>query len=211
MGTRVIDALVRRGLLDSTLAEVAIRDALMSGLPFDQLVTERKWVDEDVYADVLAEVCGVERLRMSTVIVDPAVAQRVDETWARTTLILPLYEDMDGRDMMTAVVNPESLSRIDGLQFRMGRRVHPRVASRGEMERLFQHVYYGEGLKRTPSAVHGEADPTGPPRHRRLREELILLVQENRQAADAVRTLFELCVEKGILSYEEFKARTGEG
>ncbi|MBX2812015.1 MAG: hypothetical protein KTR25_09395 [Myxococcales bacterium] len=41
-----------------------------------------------------------------------------------------------------------------------------------------------------------------------IREELVALVQENRQAAAALHTIFELCVEMGVLSLTEFTTRS---
>lgn len=207
MSTRILEGLVTRGLITRESANAALLDANRLGIEAGQIVVERSWVADSTYADVAAEVLGVERLRLSRVVVDPDAAEGVDEGWVRQELILPLLLSPDGREAQVATIDPENVRALDGLRFTLGRRLRLGVVSRSELERLIRHVYNGEPLVRDVLATQvPRITTTDLSEH----EELIRIAQENRQAADALRAIFEICVERGLLSYEEFMARTRE-
>lgn len=196
---RMAEVLVAKALLSADRADLALRDQARTGLPFDQLVTERGWVPDDVYADVLAMTYGISRLRLDAVRVDRTVAADLDEEWVRSESLLPLHEVEGRREVLVATTNPENLRGIDALSFRLGKRLSMTAASRSELEKLVRHVFFAEPL---PEAVRA-SKPT-PDAHR---EVLARVVSENRQAAQALQTVFELCVERGLVSREEFERR----
>lgn len=229
MSSRIADALVRQGLLRPDLAQAALRDSARTGLQPGQIIVERGWVADSLYASVVARELGAERLALGSCRVDPAVVGGLPEEWARTEQMVPIA--LDSRTADVALLDPENVRGLDELRFRLGRRLRLLVASRGELERLIRHLFSGEPLDRSTreqristdvpidddtilrgndairEAVQSGDVPLGvDPR----REALARVVQENRQAAEALRALFDLCVERGIVSREELEARLAE-
>jgi hypothetical protein len=193
------DALVAKGVLDRARADAALRDRERTGLGFGQLVVERGWVPDDVYADILALVYGVDRFRLDRARVDPSVVADVEEGWLRARGLMPLASVPGRREVLVATTDPENLHGIDALGFRLGRRLQLAAASRMELELLLRHVFQGEPLP-GPSGA-----PGGPPLEER--ERLARAVSENKQAARALRAIFELCVARGVFTAEELERR----
>lgn len=226
MSTRIANALVRRGLLSQARADAALREEANTGFGFRQLVVERRWVDDAVFADVVAEETGSSRLDLQRAEVDPSLGQRIGESWSQTLDMVPLSDDPGGRNVCIAVVDPENVSGLGDLEFKLGRRAQAVVASRSEMDRLVRHVFHGEELDRraprTPprrvfsdeigEVVPGEQALQEEMSSQSLRpssefEELADVVRENQQAAEVLRAIVELCVEKGVLSTSELRSR----
>lgn len=220
---RIANALVRRGLLSRAVADAVLRDEVRTGLAFGRLVVERNLVSDQVYADVVSEETGAPRLRLSDAPVNADIAGQVGEMWSRSQDIVPLWEDSGRRVVAVAVLDPENVSALDDLGFRLGRRLEPVVASRNELERLARHVFHGEALERRAPRARGmdleeysiitgeeamqEALRTSGEEDEEERLALARLVNENREASEVLRAIFELCVEKGVFSKEEITAR----
>lgn len=213
MSAQVLDALVNRGLLDLSRAQTARADAERAKLPLGQILTERGWVPDTGYAEVAAAVFGLPRLNMMTLVVDPLVTQRIDEEMARREGLVPLLGAPDRRETLVGAIEPDNVRGTDMLRFRLGTRVRLGMLSRNELERIVRHAYYGEPLERQASrdlAEETSSASEAPIPDENFAGELARVAQENRQAAHALRALFELCVKKGVIDYDEFVSRTGD-
>ncbi|MEL6187578.1 MAG: hypothetical protein AAFU79_23410 [Myxococcota bacterium] len=214
MSAQVLNALVDRGLLDQNRADSARDAAERAKLPVGQILTDRGWVEDVGYAEVAAAVFGLPRLDMLTLVVDPSVTRSVDEDLARREGLVPLLGAPGGRETLVGTVEPDNVRGVDLVRFRLGTRLRLGMLSRGELERIVRHAYYGEPLERGPRSrpTSENSTPAGRPKARdEFAEELARVAQENRQAAHALRAIFDLCVQKGVISYDEFIARTREG
>lgn len=196
MSPRIADALVERGLLDRFHADAALREEARTGLELGQLVVDRRWVSDDVFAQVVAEVFGIERLALDRTVLDPALASGLGEHWVRSEGLMPLVKRADGRELLVASTNPDNVRGVDALAFRFGQRVRLLATGRHELEVLIRHAFHGDPLPR-PAVDRSHDD----------RDALARAVGENRQAAEALRAIFELCVERGLFTREELDRR----
>lgn len=195
-GRRIADVLEARGLLDADRVARALQEQERLGMTLGQLLTERGWVPDLSYAEVVSELSGWPRLDLARVEVDPELAPTAGQGFCERASVLPLSRDR--RALVVAVVEPDDEEALQQLRFRFGRQVAPRVATRRELGLLLRHVFGGDPLPRGPG---------GPPDTLDVEREVEALIQENRQAARALRALYELCVEKGILDADALTRR----
>lgn len=197
MGTRLIEALCRAGHLSTQQVEWILRESASSGKTVKELMLEKGWIDESCYADLVAKSFGIERLCLDYGVISRDLSRLVSEEWVLIHQVLPWALNADG--VLVAVVDPSTMaSWYPDLQTRMGRPIRLQAASDTEFTALVRTMFEEEGASEDPE----EFDTS------ELREQLFQLVQENRQAADVLSVLFELCVERGVLCRDEFERRT---
>lgn len=182
------------GALDPGRAEMALRDQARSGIPLGRLLTDRRWVDEQRYAEAVSAETGWPLLESQPEL-DPALAERAGVEACEKGELCPMA--WAGRRVRVAVVEPDE-GPLDGLRFRFGAELVPRVTTRSHLDRLQRHLFFGEALEARSGGkgVPGEA-----------RDAIHRLVNENRVAARAVRAIFDLCVERGLIEPGALEAR----
>lgn len=84
--------------------------------------------------------------------------------------------------------------------------------ARKDFERIVRHVFHGDPLipfreRQTQFDATSSLDLEEVSGRPEASKDLYQLVKENRQAAEAVRALYELCVDKGVIDRDDFDRR----
>ena len=196
---RLAEALASLGWLTPAQLAEALREQARTGIGLGRTVVERGWVGDADYANLASQITGVPRLRVCDEVVDPEVAAQMSDTWIRAHQVLPMSIDPEEGSVRLAVVDPQHLEHVRAAGRRYRRRPDPRVSTQQEFKRLLGAAF---GSARKIAGARSEVSEAG-----RERAGLSRLLQESCAEASALEAVLDLCVERGLVTREEFAAR----
>ncbi len=136
------ERLVRAGVITPEQLETLLVEQRGSDLSIGQLAVRLGFATPEQIAEVLAEMTGLRYESLARRRPDPALAELVDETFARERLLVPIARD--GDRLTIALANPLDVVAIDRVRERTGLEVEAVVSSDREI-RLFLDELYGRG------------------------------------------------------------------
>ncbi len=123
--------LVAQGVLSSEQLGVALELQSSTGRKLGRILVENDMVSEDQIAGTLAEQKGLERVRLNSATVDPAVAASLPLRVARRHVALPI--SVDGDVLTLAMADPLNIEAADDVSLRTGYEVRVVVATETEV------------------------------------------------------------------------------
>lgn len=188
-------ALLGRGVLERGTLQAVAREHAWSGGSWAKAAVSGGFVTDEQFTELAVDVSGLERIRFGDTRMDLEVAQAAGERWSTIHEILPVYAP-DARTVVVAIVDPDEVTALDELGLRLSRRTQARVTSRADFDRFMGAAFRGEPPPRplTPEEIEE-------------RSLLVQAIRANREAAATLRAVFELCIERGLVTERELQAR----
>ncbi len=222
----LLEILRRSAGLTAEQIDFAWRERTQTGARLVQVLVARGLADEVALFEALSRATGMPRVDLRLVPLDPAAARLVPKDWSERTAIVPLRADPRTRTLEVATSDPVALESLAILESQTGLTVIPSLAAESELERLFRHQYAGVPLDRTPissrfPSPRANSQPSsrpnlppqktpppnlGPQDQAALRA-LAPLFEQQQESARALAAIFKLCVQRGLISPEEYRAR----
>lgn len=133
--------LVRMGELKQNQLDQLEVERIQTNRPLDELLEEKKWVDEEPFSRAKAEFVGVPFVRLADIGISPEALTALSETVARRYGMLPFSLDKKERTLSVAMKNPLDLSAIDFAEQKTGYRLIVHYAMPSELDRLVAERY----------------------------------------------------------------------
>ena len=111
----LLDELKERNLLDAVAVDKLRRDVLVSGRTAEELIHERRLVEDEKLAALKSEIFKVPFQKISIASIDAALFEKIPEETARTYGVVPLSE-RDGT-LVVGMLNPDDLKAQEALRF----------------------------------------------------------------------------------------------
>ena len=135
------DKLVRLGLITPDQLEIALKEQKRTGELLGEVLLRLGFITEEQLMNVLSERKGIERVELSSYLIDPEVVKLIPKKLAEKYKIIPIAKE-DGA-LVIGMVNPFDFEAIDVVSRFTGTRVKPVAIKEKEFEETFSK-YYGE-------------------------------------------------------------------
>lgn len=232
---RLGELLIQAGVLTQEKLDRALHEQQKSRQRLGRILVDHHLISESGMVDALARTTGLARLDIATVSVEPArMRALIDPFAAERENVVPLHADPKRRVLVVAASDPTNVVPLDDLAFRSSLRVEAVLGTEAEVEHLINHVFHNQPLDREFShkvRAHGghlpvpEVDSAVPLAEDLMLPELpppartsappepslselfgpLLMIQEN--LARELQAVFELLVEKGWMTREQYLDR----
>ncbi len=224
---------MRLGLASEDRVRAALTEQDRTSERLTSLLVRQKIVDGRLLADAIARAHSLGRADPATIPVAQDARRFVTREWALSQGIVPAF--VDDQTLIVAVTDPMSGGPLDELSFRTGYRIRPLVLAESDLPALVQRVFGDAppvtvGTPSTPpppdsrrpaQSVPPKTGPTrvsqAPAAYLSVRpaqvedpatlQALRQLAATQDQAALEIQALFELCIERGLLSRREYYDR----
>ncbi len=135
------DKLVRLGLITPDQLEIALKEQKRTGELLGEVLLRLGFITEEQLMNVLSERKGIERVELSSYLIEPEVVKLIPKKLAEKYKIIPIAKE-DGA-LVIGMVNPFDFEAIDVVSRFTGIRVKPVAIKEKEFEETFSK-YYGE-------------------------------------------------------------------
>ncbi|MBI2377034.1 MAG: hypothetical protein HYV07_23740 [Deltaproteobacteria bacterium] len=222
--TRLAELVVRLGLATDDRVRAAMLEQDRTQERLGVVLVRLRLVDPRALADALARAHNLSRIDAASVPVSPEARRFVQRDWAAAQGIVPVF--IDGQILTAAVTDPTAAGPLDELSFRSGFRIRPLVVTETELPLLVQRVFadapavaVGTPSSPPPPRAHASVPPGrasqlptasyAPHAEDALSpvQMLLNLAISQDQVAAEIQALFELCIERGIVSRREYYER----
>ncbi len=154
MGTRVIDALVKTGVVTSDQIQTAEGEAVAAGVPVGRLLIEQGVVSVGDVGTALEHELGVPRVDLSSYAPDEAALSLIPAETARARSVLPLFE-ID--NMLTvAIGEPADVFELDILAGELDMEIEAVLVEPASLRHVIESLF-------GPAEVEEPASATPPP------------------------------------------------
>ncbi len=137
----IVEVLQQQGALTQGQVDQLNVEHIQTNRTLEELLEEKKWLDEETFCKAKAQVYGVPFVRLSEIGVSPEALTALSETVARRYAMLPFNLDKNERTLYVAMKNPLDLSAIDFAEQKTGYRLVVHYAMPSELERLVAERY----------------------------------------------------------------------
>ncbi|WP_163329456.1 GspE/PulE family protein [Desulfurobacterium thermolithotrophum] len=138
---RLGDKLIRLELITPEQLEIALKEQKRTGELLGETLLRLGFITEEQLMNALSEQKGIERVELSSYLIDPEVIKLIPKKLAEKYKIIPIAKE-DGA-LVVGMVNPFDLEAIDVISRFAGMRVKPVAIKEKEFEETFSK-YYGE-------------------------------------------------------------------
>jgi len=138
---RLGDKLVRLGLLTPEQLEIALKEQKRTGELLGEVLLRLGFLTEEQLIEALSEQKGIERVSLSSYLIDPTVIQLIPKKAAERFKAIPISKN---KNVLTVgMVNPFDIEAIDVLSRLTGLKINPVAIRQDEFEDAFSK-YYGQ-------------------------------------------------------------------
>jgi type IV pilus assembly protein PilB len=145
----------RSGALTSQELEISLGQANAQRISLWDLLIEQRRLPEDTVAEGFSTWLSLPRVRLDSIVVEPAAVKVVAGPLARKHLCLPVR--LAGKNLVLAMANPLDRKAIEDVEFASSREVQPVVASRAEILLGIEEHYGSAATTGKTTAVEAEA------------------------------------------------------
>lgn len=138
---RLGDKLIRLGLITPEQLEIALKEQKRTGELLGEVLLRLGFITEEQLMNALSEQKGIERISLSSYLLDPEVIKLVPKKVAERFKVIPISRE--GNTLILGMVNPFDLEAIDVVSRLTHLRVKPVSITEEEFENVFRK-YYGE-------------------------------------------------------------------
>ena len=138
---RLGDKLIRLGLITPEQLEIALKEQKRTGELLGEVLLRLGFITEEQLMNALSEQKGIERVSLSSYILDPEVVKLIPKKVAERFKVIPISRE--GNTLILGMVNPFDLEAIDIVSRLTHLRIKPVSITEEEFESVFKK-YYGE-------------------------------------------------------------------
>ncbi len=138
---RLGDKLVRLGLITPEQLEIALKEQKRTGELLGEVLLRMGFITEEQLMNALSEQKGIEKIEVSSYLIDPEVIKLIPKKMASRYKVIPLSRE--GNILTLGMVNPFDIEAIDVISRFSGLRINPVKIKEEEFEDVFSK-YYGE-------------------------------------------------------------------
>ena len=180
---------IKAGIINELQLARALGDQKQWGGRLGSILVRMGYITEDDLAAVLEQQMGVKWLSLKDLTISDDAIRVVKKDIAKKYFIVPVA--YDGKVVTLAMPDPNDLRSVDTLEFVLGKRIRPVIATKGDIEWAITKYYEKTAIE------EGEKIP--------LYKEPEIVVEED--ISVLFQSLVELLFEKGLLTKEEFACR----
>ena len=155
----IADILVEQQKLERSAADQVKLEAVTTGTPVEELITEKKLVDQESLVEAKALMLNVPYVRPSEVGASPEALGMIHESVAKRYKIFPFAIDKSSRSLSVAMANPMDLTAIEFVEKKSGMRIVPHMASEGEISMAIRERYAQSLSSEVVEALKDVAEP----------------------------------------------------
>jgi len=141
MKERLGDKLIRLGLITPEQLEIALKEQKRTGELLGEVLLRMGFISEEDLINALSEQKGIEKVSLSSYLIEPDVISLVPKELALRYKVIPV--SLKNGVLTVAMVNPFDVDAIDLLHRITGRRIKPLAVSEEEFRDAFEK-FYGE-------------------------------------------------------------------
>ncbi len=138
---RLGDKLVRLGLITPEQLEIALKEQKRTGELLGEVLLRLGFITEEQLMNALSEQKGIERIEISSYLIDPEVIKLIPKKLAERYKVIPLSKE--GNTLILGMVNPFDVEALDVVSRFTGLKIKPVKIKEQEFEDVFSK-YYGE-------------------------------------------------------------------
>jgi hypothetical protein len=220
---RLGELLMRANLISEERLNAALAEQQKWGGRLGKILVDMNCITEDILLKALCKQLNMPRASFEYLgAVPPQILQKADRSFCEQNQCVPINYSHTDRALQVALFDPSNLRVLDDLKFRTGLRVVPALAGERAIAQAIIKLFHPlgvtpSGMAAVPAAPASGALPPGPrpgpqssgsfpatpPAAAPSLEEI---EQQQRRQGRAIRMLFELLVEKGAFTREEYNA-----
>ncbi len=137
----VLDILVSKGQLSASQADSISFDQINSGRDVEEVISEKKFIDEETLTRAKAEFYHVPYVKLQTTGVSPEALAKIPESVAKLYRMFPFSLDKENNILQVAMLNPLDLSAVDFAEKKSGCKIEPFIAEPSELDRIIAEKY----------------------------------------------------------------------
>lgn len=137
----VLDVLVKQGKLTKEQAETISFEQISTGRAAEDIIDEKKFVDEESLTRAKAEFYHVPFIRLQSTGISPEALAKVPESVAKLYRLFPFSWDKNTNVLQVAMVNPLDLSAVDFVEKKSGAKIEPFIGEPSEIDRIIAEKY----------------------------------------------------------------------
>jgi len=138
---RLGDKLIRLGLITPEQLNIALKEQKRTGELLGEVLIRLGFITEEQLMNALSEQKGIERVRLSSYLIDPEAIKLIPKKLAERYKVIPISKK-DGA-LVIGMVNPFDLEALDVISRFTGMRIKPVAIKEEEFNEAFSK-YYGE-------------------------------------------------------------------
>ncbi|RKX26393.1 MAG: type II secretion system protein GspE [Candidatus Zixiibacteriota bacterium] len=136
---RLGELLVERGLVTPEQLEAALLQQTATDKRIGHILVDTGVISEDTLIDVISERLSIPRISLASMVIDPAVLQRVPVELARRYQLIPVFAI--GNTMTLAMADPLNFVAIDEIKYHTGGDIKRAVAMLSEIKQAIDQYY----------------------------------------------------------------------
>lgn len=196
------EILIENGIISEMQLSVALGQQKRWGGKLGQELIRGGFIRETDLAAVLERQLGIKWVSLSDRTYTPELLALVRADVALKYLVVPI--EFDGKTITLATMDPTDLKTLDDLQFAVGKRVKPVIATESELKKAIAKNYAGEQITVSMEDIM-------IPEVRNAEHKAVVGLDKHDMVMKAsVESLVDLLVEKGIITMEELTRKITE-
>ena len=218
------------GLIDEHQLQAALTEQRKWGGKLGRTLVEMGFLDEESMVLVLSHQLHLPAVDLDRAELPADVGRLLRLDLIERHGVFPLGEDPAHRTLMMAASDPTNLESMQEIAARTGMKIQWAVCGSSAIDRAIRRYYFGEPTAPSPTAAFDEptyeldavatelpAEEGGAAatalerRVAELTERVSLLEKHTAHQLKALRGLFELLVEKGLVNRTEYLAKIRQG
>ncbi|MEO8581855.1 MAG: ATPase, T2SS/T4P/T4SS family [Patescibacteria group bacterium] len=137
----VLDVLVAKQQLSKEEADTISFEQINTGRSVEEIVAEKKSVDEETLTRAKAEFYHVPFVKLQTTGVSPEALAKIPESVAKLYRMFPFSWDKNSNILQVAMFNPLDLSAVDFAEKKSNCKIEPFIAEPSELDRIIAEKY----------------------------------------------------------------------
>ncbi len=136
---KIGDLLVERGDITKEQLEEALRQQATSGKRIGNILVESEVITEEQLIGAISDRLSIPKVSLSTMVIDPAVIQRIPVEVARRYTLIPIFAI--GNTLTLAMSDPLNFIAIDEIKYQQRCEVKRAVATISEIKEAIDQYY----------------------------------------------------------------------
>lgn len=187
----LLDALITGGVLTKETAEEVRLEAVSLNKSVEELLLEKKMVNEEGMVKAKAGLLGVEYFNEVQVTVSPEIVALVSEQIASKYSLVPISLERQTNKLKVAMVKPDDITAIDFLKKRTGYEIEAVMASKKIVEELRERLYSQSLTGDISSVLKQEAEVVDENKIKTVTQETISEIIKEPKIVEIVKKVLE--------------------
>ncbi|UCE24326.1 MAG: Flp pilus assembly complex ATPase component TadA [Candidatus Zixiibacteriota bacterium] len=136
---KIGDLLVEKGLISPQQLEEGLREQSVLGKRLGEILVDKGYITEEELIDAVSERLSIPKISLSSMVIDPAIVQRVSVEVARRYTLIPVFEI--GNTLTIAMADPLNIIAIDEIKYLTGLNIKRAIATATEIKDAIDQYY----------------------------------------------------------------------